>query len=311
MGDTPVSREARFGQRSLLKDFDDYADELESFSKRKDRRKPKSKLSVKELAANKNKISSAAKFDDPDLQHLYERGHLTELVGELKSGKEATVYLARGPQGLLAAKVYSDMAVRSFKNDQVYRQGRYLSSKRIKKAIEQRSRTGMKAQQALWIMHEYTQLWEFYKAGLSVPRPIVGPGVEDIAGAGRVVLMSFVGDEAGAAPRLADVKLELETAENAFAQSLDIMVDLLKLGKVHGDYSTYNLLWWEGRVVAIDFPQVVDIEENPEAWDLLSRDVRSLCKSFKPFGVEAEPGLVELEVKKRARRSPDPLLRAL
>ena len=84
--------------------------------------------------------------------------------------------------------------------------------------------------------------------------------------------MEFIGDEMGAAPRLADTRLELSEAEDAFAQSLNIMVDLLKLGKVHGDYSTYNLLWWEGRVVAIDFPQVVDLEENPEAWDLLERE---------------------------------------
>ena len=27
---------------------------------------------------------------------------------------------------------------------------------------------------------------------------------------------------------------------------------------VHGDLSAYNMLWWEGRLVIIDFPQAVD-----------------------------------------------------
>lgn len=290
-----------------MSSWDDYADAEESFAKRKDRRKPKGQRSVNELhAEGEQKVSSAVEFDDPDLQNLYERGLFTELLGELKSGKEATVYLTEGPQGLLAAKVYSDRAMSAFKDHQTYSQGRRVSSKRIKRAIEARARSGLSTEHALWIMHEYTQLWDFYRADLPVPRPIVGPGLDDIMRAGRVVLMEFIGDEGGAAPRLADVRLDEEEGREAFRQSLDLMVAFLKLGKVHGDFSTYNLLWWEGRVIAIDFPQVVDLEVNPNAWDLLARDVTSLCKSFRPFGIEEEPGLVLLDVKARAGVSRDP-----
>ena len=49
---------------------------------------------------------------------------------------------------------------------------------------------------------------------------------------------------------------------------------MLGLGKVHGDYSTYNLLYWQDKVIIIDVPQMVNIEENPNAKELLERDVR-------------------------------------
>lgn len=293
--------------------YTDFEAPEEHFGKRKDRRKPKGRRSVNELVTSAP-ASSATTFDDPGLQNLYELGLFTELLGELKSGKEATVYLTQGPKGLMAAKLYSDPEVRSFKNDGIYRQGRFISAARLKKVIDSRTKTGINAQQALWIMHEYTQLWQIYEAGIPSPRPMVGPGADDIAKAGRVVLMEFIGNEEGAAPRLADVTLTEEQAKDAWQQSLNIMTDLLRLGKIHGDYSTYNLLWWEERVIVIDFPQMVDLNENPQALNILRRDVESLCKSFKSHGIDEEPGIVFLDVKRRAGipvdlRLPDRLLR--
>ena len=279
-------------------DYDDFEDMEESFAKRKDRRKPKGRRTVKELEQTKEK--NEPRFEEPGLQHVFELGAMDTLIGELKSGKEATVYLAEGPQGLLAAKLYSDMAVRSFKNDQVYRDGRFIGDAKIEKAIAQRSRTGLNVQQALWILHEYIQLWELYEAGIPVPKPAVGPGLNECAKAGRVVLMEFIGDETGvAAPRLADIRLEPDEAEDAFEQSLDIMVNLLKLGKIHGDYSAYNLLWWEGRVIVIDVPQMVNIAENKHAPELLGQDVTSLCQSFRRT-IDADPQIVLRRVRQRA-----------
>ena len=297
---SPASRHPLEGRLSSY-DYDDYADAEESFAKRKDRRKPKGRRSVKTL---EQKQDDKTQFEEPGLQHVFEMGLLDTLIGELKSGKEATVYLAEGPQGLLAAKVYSDMAVRSFKNDQVYRDGRFIGDDRLEKAIQQRSRTGLNVQQALWILHEYIQLWELYEAGVPVPKPAVGPGLNECAKAGRVVLMNFIGDDAGvAAPRLSDVRLTPAEGEAAFAQSLDIMVALLKLGKVHGDYSAYNLLWWEGRVIVIDVPQMVNIAENKHAPELLEQDVESLCQSLRR-SVDADPQIVLLEVRRRAGLNP-------
>ena len=283
-----------------MNDFDDTSANFESFAKRKDRRKPKGKRSVGELYSGNE---TRDKFDDPSLQTLFERGFITDILGEVKSGKEATVYVASTPltdTGLAATKVYSDMAVRSFKDDKIYRQGRFVGDARVKKAIEQRSKSGVEAQQALWIFHEYSELWALYEAGLNVPKPLVGPGADDMAQAGRVVLMDYIGDEDGSAPRLSDVRLEPDEAEVAWQQSLDLMVKLLKLNRVHGDFSTYNLLWWQREVVLIDLPQTVDIDQNPSAAQLLEQDVNSLCKSFKRHGIQEEPLLVMMDVRKRA-----------
>ncbi|CAN5459147.1 serine protein kinase RIO [soil metagenome] len=269
-------------------DFD-LEDSFESFSKRKDRRKPAGRRSVYDLAAEDDKGSSVALFSDPGLQALYERGLITDLVGQLKSGKEATVYVAEGPKGLLAAKIYTDIRIRSFRVDRVYREGRFIGDQRLQRAIDQRSETGLSAQQALWIAEEYGQLQTFYQAGIPVPEPV--------AQVGAVVLMTFIGDEGGPAPRLSEVQLAPYQAEDALEQSVRIFIQMLKLGRVHGDYSTFNLLWWRGSVIAIDFPQVVTLKDNPSAWALLERDARSLCKSFGRFGLRPDPA----QVLRRAR----------
>lgn len=279
----------------FLKRYDDLSEDAEYFSKRKDRRKPKGRRSVNRLKKDDGQ------FEDADLRGLFERGLITELIGELKSGKEATVYVAHGPSGLIAAKLYRDATVRSFKNDTLYREGRYIGDARIQKAIDQRSRTGVSAQLSLWVMHEYQQLWALYDAGLPVPKPLVGPGVDDCAKAGRVVLMDYIGNEEAAAPRLSDVRLTPEEAEEAFQQSVELLIQLFRLGKVHGDFSAYNLLWWEGKVIIIDVPQMVDVNENKNAGLLLERDVISLCRSLK--GVRADPGVVLAHILKSARQA--------
>ena len=273
-----------------MNDYDEDSDYLESFGGHKDRKKPKGRSRVSELYIKKENVrSTAQKFEDPSLQALFELGFITDLIGELKSGKEATVYLARGPQGLLAAKIYRDRDVRLFKNDGVYKHKREVPKSHRKKLHEQGSRLELSKEQAYWIYFEYIQLWELYEAGVSVPKPAIGPGINDIARAGRVVLMQFIGDETVAAPRLSDARLNKEEAEEAFKQSVDNLIKIVRLGKVHSDYSAYNLLWWQGRVYVIDVPQIVELEKNRHAKELLERDVNSLCVSFHRHEIYKDP----------------------
>lgn len=270
--------------------YEDDGDSAESFARRKDKRSLRGRRSSNELLVEEEiEISTGTRFTDPELQHLFERRKIDDLVCEIKSGKEATVYLVTGPEGSMAAKVYADIRVRSFRNDGVYRSGRWIGDPRIEKAIAQRSARGISAQQDLWVLHEYVQLWELFRAGVPVPRPMIGPDKMDLGDAGKVVLMEFIGEAQVPAPRLADVALEADEAMDAFRQSVDIAAALYGLGKVHGDLSTYNLLWWKGRVVAIDFPQMVDVNENREANALLERDVDNLCRSFRSLDVFADP----------------------
>lgn len=227
----------------------------------------------------------------PEIVWMRERGFLDEVLAELKSGKEATVYLGRTRAGLAAVKVYRDLSVRSFQNDGRYRAGRYVGDARLEKAIAQRTAAGRRAQGRMWAAHEYAMLWRLQAAGVPVPEPLVGPHASDIGDAGEVVLMRYVGDEAGPAPRLADLRLRPGDAERAFDQAVGALAAMWRVGVVHGDYSTYNLLWWGERVVVIDLPQAVEAT-HPEARELLARDAASLCTTFARHGVAADPSAV-------------------
>lgn len=132
-------------------------------------------------------------FADADLERLRLRGHVDELLGQVKGGKEATVYLMRRGDDRLAAKVYADLESRSFRNDANYWSGVHIGDKRIEKALKKRSRAGQAAQQGIWVLREYLNLWRLTEAGIPVPRPALGPEVSECTAAGSVVLMEFIG----------------------------------------------------------------------------------------------------------------------
>ena len=106
---------------------------------------------------------------------------------------------------------------------------------------------------------------------------------------GISLIMEFIGDENGnPAPRISDLKMEKDEAEEAFRQSVQNLKRIVASGRVHGDYSTFNILWHNDEAVVIDFPQVIEFKNNPNADAFLERDVRSLCKSFMKQGVNAD-----------------------
>lgn len=217
-------------------------------------------------------------FESSDLEELRGKAVVDELLTIIKSGKEATVYLAKSSDGYSAVKIYTELRVRSFKNDGIYRQGRFIGNQRIEKAIDQGSRIGIDAHQILWVNEEFRQMKYLYDEGIPVPRPI--------ASSGLVVVMEFIGENEEAAPRLSDLKLEKDEAREAFFQSLNILEKIVLTGRVHGDYSSYNILWHKGKAIVIDFPQVINFISNNSAKELLRRDVSSLFKSFKKYRVD-------------------------
>ncbi len=254
---------------------------------KRERRAPKSKRRAADLLLPKGAVParSDTAFADKDMQRLYHRGYFDELIGLVKGGKEATVYLVGRGEERFAAKVYADLESRSFRNDAVYWSGVHLADERIAKAMKQKSRAGQVAQVQFWVLREYVNLWRLHEAGLPVPKPALGPEISVCAEAGSVVLMEYIGHDDIPAPRLSDLRLPPAEAQEAFRQSTDILVRLAQLGLVHGDYSTYNLLWHDGQVVMIDLPQLVELKDNPEAVRLLERDVTSLLTSFRSVGV--------------------------
>lgn len=264
-------------------DPDAHHESFERGRRRRPRRAPKGRQNVSRLVGDDGMAAKGSA-----LRRLQERGFVHEIVGELKSGKEATVYLGRSPLGHVAVKIFRDVEVRSFQRDQRYLDGRWVGDARLAKAIRHRSGRGRRALKALWAAHEYLVLWRLWNAGLSVPEPLVGPEAFDVAEAGEVVLMRFVGDADAPAPRVSDAELDAEAAHEAFDQATALMAACWRSGLVHGDLSAYNLLWWQGRVVLIDFPQAME-RDRPGAPELLAQDAASLALSFRRLGVQADP----------------------
>jgi RIO kinase 1 len=265
--------------------------EAQNFVKFKSKKhKLTGKQSVTQLVSRSENSDPNLKFANSDLNALSKMGFLDELISGIKTGKEASVFLGRNSEGFVAVKMYTDLRVRSFKRDASYREGRFIGDARIEKAIRQGSEAGLDAHQILWVQEEFRQMKHLAQHGVNVPRAIAVNGIS--------IIMEFIGDENGnSASRISDLRMEKEEAEEAFRQSVQNLKRIVDSGRVHGDYSTFNILWHNGRAVVIDFPQVIEFKHNPNANTFLERDVHSLCKSFLKQGVHADEATILQEVR--------------
>lgn len=222
-------------------------------------------------------------------------------LGVLRSGKEAqidvverssaddpthTCLLARKrylPREVKAKGVLEAMGVQrasAFKNDVQYREGRQFRKTRDRRAVEQMTTHGKRLLQDRWTNHEHDVMLELWDAGVAVPYPVEF--------ADDVFLLEYVGDHTRAAPRLAEARLQRPALEEAWAQLVEGLQDIVATGYAHADLSAYNLLWWEDRLIFIDFPQAVTIAENPGGLDFLHRDVMNVTQWFGRRGVERD-----------------------
>jgi RIO kinase 1 len=52
--------------------------------------------------------------------------------------------------------------------------------------------------------------------------------------------------------------------------------------------SPYNTLVYEGRLVLIDLPQIVDVIANPQGAEFIARDVRNVANWFTARGLRPD-----------------------
>ncbi len=207
---------------------------------------------------------------------LVEEGLVDEVIGQLMSGKEATVYVVRCGENIRCAKVYKEARQRSFRNNASYQEGRKVRNSRQARAMEKGSRYGRQMQEDVWQTAEVEALYRLSAAGVRVPRP-------HICFAG-VLLMDLVLDAEGhAAPRLNDVDLSEELALEFHALLVNQVVRMLCAGVIHGDLSEYNILVGEGGPVIIDLPQAIDAAANSNAAEMFERDLSNLRTYFSTF----------------------------
>ena len=215
----------------------------------------------------------------PGLQPLIDDGVIDEVMRPLKSGKEAAVYVVRAGHEIRCAKVYKDMAQRSFQQRVQYQEGRKVRGSREARAIGKASKYGRKQQETAWKNTEVDALYQLRDAGVRVPEPF---GYFH-----GVLVMELVVDADGhSAPRLGEVELSPEQARGFHRLLVRQVVKMLCIGLIHGDLSEYNVLVAPDGPVIIDFPQVVSAAGNNAARSMLLRDVNNLTASLGAWAPE-------------------------
>ena len=213
------------------------------------------------------------------LQPLIDDGVIDEVIRSLKSGKEATVYLVRSGAHTRCAKVYRNMAQRSFQRRAQYQEGRQVRGSRQARAIRKSTRFGRKEQEASWKNAEVDALYKLVAAGVRVPKPY---GYFN-----DTLLMELVTDAAGdPAPRLSEVNLTPETAREYHRFLIQQIVRMLSIGLIHGDLSGFNVLVGPDGPVIIDLPQAVNAAGNNGARAMLERDVNNIRGTLGRFAPE-------------------------
>ena len=211
-------------------------------------------------------------FDEATYGALYDLvqdGHIVAFGGPISTGKEANVYTALGPQDTeVAVKVYRINAS-EFVDMRGYLDGdprfRGIGSDKKKVVLA-------------WVRKEYANLERARKAGVRVPRPIA---VER-----NVLVMEYLGTDEDRAKRLSEV--DIENPETAFEVVREYTRRLYSAGLVHGDFSEYNVVFYEGQLVVLDLGQAVTVH-HPNSREFLERDCENVAAFFGRQGLEVDP----------------------
>ena len=298
---------------NLYEELDEaHADDLASMPGRtsKKRQSKRSELDARlfvraQEAAGEFKFTyKAARFEEAwlldSLNEIAGQQLISDVLRKVKAGKEASIYLCRSGASigtrLLAAKVYRPRTLRNLKNDAIYRTGRVdlgedgavLFREADVNAIIKRTKYGEELRHTSWIAYEFQTLEKLYSAGADVPRPY--------AMLKNSIMMEYIGDEGMPAPTLNSMTLDRDEARQLFDRVILNLDLLLKNERIHGDLSAYNILYWDGDITLIDFPQVVSPESNPSAWIIFQRDVTRVCQYFHSQGVRANAHKLAVEL---------------
>lgn len=245
------------------------------------------------------------------LSSFYYDKLLDDVLRVVKGGKEASVYVCSANPStgvdLLAAKIYRPRMFRNLKNDAMYREGRGIigeegktikaRDQRVRRAVHQSTRFGQELRIGSWIGHEFETLKLLHEAGADIPQPY--------ACGNNAIVMEYLGDEANPAPTLNHVALEAHEVRPLFERVMRNIELMLMQHRVHADLSAYNILYWDGEIKIIDFPQAVDPRENSHARTLLARDVERVCQYFARAGVRSDPNALARDLWRRYMRGAD------
>ncbi|MDP3213409.1 MAG: RIO1 family regulatory kinase/ATPase, partial [Deltaproteobacteria bacterium] len=199
------------------------------------------------------------------LDSLVSEGILDDVLGRLKSGKEADVFRVVYRGEVVVAKVYKDREQRSFKHNAAYKEGRTVRNSRTQRAMDKGSRFGRGEDEDEWKASEARCLHRLHAAGVRVPTPVMFYE--------GVLLMELVTDaEGNAAPRLIDAIFDPAQAAALYRDLRGQIIKMLCCDLIHGDLSPYNVLLAAAGPTIIDFPQTVSAAHNSQSETFFRRD---------------------------------------
>jgi RIO kinase 1 len=260
-------------------------------SERREGKKKQPKPAIPEFTPSYRGSHHEERWIRQSLGGFFDDGWITDVLYQVSGGKEATVYCCEAHPStgleLIAAKIYRPRMFRAMRNDCIYKEGRPLfrgdgkaaRDRRSRLALKKRTKYGRAIDASSWVAHEYQTMVLFHQAGADVARPLVQGE--------NAILMEYVGDAGFGAPTLKEIRLPSEEAPVLFEKLMRNVELFLECNRIHGDLSAYNVLYWNGKVKIIDFPQAVHASTNPSALFLLHRDVERLCRYFSRHGVSS------------------------
>ncbi|UKK00660.1 protein kinase [Theileria orientalis] len=205
------------------------------------------------------------------LKRLHGRGIFDFIYGVISTGKEANVYEAEGTllsqKHRIAIKVYKT-SILIFKDRSRYIEGEfrfrrsYVGTKNPRKMVSQ------------WAEKEFRNLRRISLSGLYCPAPIA---LKD-----HILVMELIQDSNGlVASKLKDLgSLQVEEWLSIYAQVISIMRIMYQEPKlIHADFSEYNLLYTDSKVIVIDVSQAVE-NDHPNAMYFLKRDCENITTFF-------------------------------
>ncbi len=222
-------------------------------------------------------------FDKENLMRVYKLfsdGVIDQIDYPISTGKEGNVFRATTSDGApLALKIYRTSTA-TFKD-----MARYIAGDPRFKGVSRNRRKLIMA----WASKEYRNLQRFRDAGVRVPRAI--------ACHKNMIVMEYIGSDAGPAPMMRNVDLSdpADVAETILGY---VRVAYQKAELVHGDLSEFNVLMDDDVPVLIDVGQAV-LLDHPMSEELLVRDMGNIARFFRKYGVGIDVEQELREIRKR------------
>lgn len=203
------------------------------------------------------------------LSKMLNNAVLSTIHGCISTGKEANVYYATSTEGERAVKIYKT-SILVFKDRDRYVSGEY----RFRHGY---SKSNPRKMVRVWAEKEMRNLKRLYSVGIPCPLPV--------ALKNHILIMSLIGEEGRAAPRLRNAELNQAQMRECYTQIVIIMRRMYhECHLIHADLSEYNILYYQDQPYIIDVSQSVE-HDHPHSMDFLKKDVENMTRFFRSGGV--------------------------